>query len=150
MSVQPYGPSIIEPPNSYNYPVTDNPTKDTIRESEMRLRATIYDLVNVSSGISSSLPLVLLCGWKNLMLTDVSPSDQPVCCTSAAFFNESINRDIITGRYLERPSVGPPCSKNIKPKAWWTYTTFPLIVVTKTDHEGGSQLGSVMGLPRWK
>jgi len=97
--------------------------------SETRPQVTIYDLVSVSSGIPSSPPLVLLRGWKNLMLTDGSPRDQAVCCVSAAFFNESINRDIITGRYLKPPLVGSLCVKNINPSVG-TYTTFPLIAVT--------------------
>lgn len=35
----------------------------------------------------------------------VSPEVQPFSCASAAFLNEIINRDIIVGRYLERPLV---------------------------------------------
>jgi len=35
----------------------------------------------------------------------VSAEVQPFACASAVFLNEIINRDIIVGRYLERPLV---------------------------------------------
>ena len=59
---------------------------------------------------------------------DGSPRDQPFFCESAAFFNESIIRDIITGRYL-KPAVsqlnGETRTKN------GTHTTLPLIVMNE-------------------
>ena len=72
-----------------------------------------------SSGISSSLSSVPLQEWKNFTLwrflpfTGGSQEFQPFRCDSAAFFNESINRDIITGRYLKHALV--PYIREIKP-----------------------------------
>ena len=59
---------------------------------------------------------------------DGSPRDQPFCCESAAFFNESIIREIITGRYL-KPEVSQ-LNRRTRNKNR-THTTLPLIVMKK-------------------
>jgi len=79
--------------------------------SKMPLQTPVYGPGYVSRGTSS--PRVEFIGfrdWKKFMLWEfvapavVSPEVQ-ICCVFAVFFNESINRDIITGRYLKRPLV---------------------------------------------
>jgi len=77
----------------------------------MGLRTVIYDPGYASRAISSPLPFVPFREWKSFILWKLLPfvdgtaRDQPPCCEAAAFFNESINRDIITERYLKQPSV---------------------------------------------
>ena len=75
--------------------------------------STIYDSGKVSSGIPSSLSFVPL--WEREIMTPRGMSlsvggisrDQSCCRESAAFLNESIIREIITGRNLA-PPVGHP------------------------------------------
>jgi len=77
----------------------------------MYSKTRLYDAGYVSSGTSSSLPFVPFQGRKKIMvrrplvLADDSPGIKSLRCTPAAFFNESIIRDTITGRYLKRSLV---------------------------------------------
>ena len=66
--------------------------------------------MRVSRGISSPFQFGparelknLMLGWLVPIILD-APRVQPFCCESAAFLNESIIREIITGRYL-RPAI---------------------------------------------
>ena len=88
----------------------------------------------MSSGIAtSSFPTgPLLGGTLNLrvlrkVLSSTVPCviDQPPRVKSAAFFNESIIREIIRGRYL-KPSVGHSDKRQAKETD--TYTRTPLII----------------------
>ena len=56
-----------------------------------------------------------------------SVSVQPFCCECAAFFNESIIREIITGRYL-RPVLTQRMRDNLGGRA---YTGRPLVVAAR-------------------
>ena len=75
----------------------------------------------VSNGTSPSVTFGPFRGRANwivgrlVLFAGRSPKDHSPRCGSAAFFNESINREIITGRYLKirrqscesRPNAGP-------------------------------------------
>lgn len=86
-----------------HFPVSDKVMASTSHS----YRITICDSVCVSSGISRSLLFVPLRGsknftpWKPGLVTVGSVRVQAFCCESAAFFKESIIREIITGRYLK-------------------------------------------------
>jgi hypothetical protein len=89
-------------------PPSRNETAPVSGSYAMRLWTAACDSeVYVSSGISSSLPLVLFQNLGNFMdrklfvPTDDSPRIQLSCCPPAVFLNEIIIRDIITGVYLK-------------------------------------------------
>jgi hypothetical protein len=122
--------------------------------SEMRLRTAIYRRGYISSGIPPSLQFVPLRVRKNIALwrspppVSSSPEVQPSRCESAAFFNESINRDIITGRYLKQPS-GLQTRGN-EPSLRRTHTTLPLIGTTKNVMSQVAVIGVSDDLRSWK
>lgn len=89
----------------------------------LRNRLGLYNSGNVSRGISPSLQVVPLWVEKNWMLWKLAPveigpiRDQVLSRVPAAFLNESIIREIITGRYL-RPAVSHSndCKHNLNVK----------------------------------
>ena len=69
--------------------------------------------------------------WKLLRSVRGLTEDRLFCCLYAAFLNESINREIITGRNLEPGWIWLNGSWNRSR----TYIILPLIVVTKKGNE---------------
>ena len=67
--------------------------------------------------------------WSWLRFEDGSPRDQSFRSGSAAFLNESIIREIITGKYLNKVVSRSNERCNLNAGA---YTTLPLIAVKKT------------------
>lgn len=65
---------------------------------------------------------------KAMSSAGVLEMDHSCCCESAAFFNESIIRETITGRYLE-PSVSQSDERRLPDGG--AHTTTPLVQTTK-------------------
>lgn len=106
-------------------------------------RTTTCDSAYVSSGISSCLSFGSCWVLANFALWKLEPaiegwvSVHGFCCESAAFFSDSIMREIITGRYLKEAGL----SNEIQAKGR-AYTGRPLIVVMERFYENSCALGN--------
>ena len=70
--------------------------------------------------------------WSWLRFEDGSPRDQSFRSGSAAFLNESIIREIITGKYLNKVVSRSNERCNLNAGA---YTTLPLIAAKKNNED---------------